>query len=118
MILFPQVIGALVGLLAVIAIGVGVGVSLSKKNKSNSTSSGSSGNNTSDPVQQTDPNDPSTFKKDDRLKQSFYGLAYSPNDVIYPACGAQLSDVITDIQLMSQLTKVSVRDPTLECSDS
>ena len=62
-------------------------------------------------MQQEDPNDPSTFKKDDRLKQSFYGLAYSPNGVIYPECGAVLSDVITDIQLMSQLTKVSIRDP-------
>ena len=62
-------------------------------------------------MQQTDPNDPSTFKKDDRLKQSFYGLAYSPNGVIYPDCGAVLSDVITDIQLMSQLTKVSVPTP-------
>lgn len=99
--------GALVALIAVIAIGVGVGVSLSNKNKSNKTvnSSGGSGNNSNSPVQQTDPNDPSTFKKDPRLIESFYGLAYSPNGVIYPDCGAQLSDVITDIQLMSQLTK-------------
>jgi hypothetical protein len=114
-ILFPQIIGALVGLLAVIAIGVGVGVSLSNKNRSSSngtTSNDGSGNSTS-PVQQDDPNDPSTFKKDDRLKQSFYGMAYSPNGVLYPECGAALADVITDIQLMSQLTKVSVHDPTL-----
>lgn len=99
--------------MAVIAIGVGVGVSVSNKNRTSSSSSNSTGStNTSSPVQQTDPNDPSTFQKDDRLKQSFYGLAYSPNGVIYPDCGAVLSDVITDIQLMSQLTKVSVRDPT------
>jgi exo-beta-1,3-glucanase (GH17 family) len=97
--------GAIIGLLAIIAIGVGVGVSLSNKNKSNISTSGGSGNNTNSPVQQSNPNDPSTFQKDSRLIQSFYGIAYSPNSVIYPACGAQLSDVITDIQLMSQLTK-------------
>ena len=88
-------------------------MSVSNKNRtSSSTSNSTSSGNTTSPVQQDDPNDPSTFKKDDRLKQSFYGLAYSPNGVIYPACGAALPDVITDIQLMSQLTKVSVCDPT------
>jgi hypothetical protein len=104
--------------LALIAIGVGVGVSVSNKNRSknstdsngNTSNNGNSGNNTDNPVSQTDPNDPSTFQKDPRLKQSFYGLAYSPNGVIYPQCGAVLSDVITDIQLMSQLTKVSPRN--------
>jgi len=104
------VVGALVGLLALIAIGVGVGVSVSSKNRTktsgnNSNSNSTSNNNSSDPVTQSDPNDPSTFQKDPRLIQSFYGIAYEPNGVIYPACGAQLSDVITDIQLMSQLTK-------------
>ena len=96
-------------------------MSLSNKNKNNSSSSnsnnsGSSGNGTN-PVQQSDPNDPSTFQRDSRLKQSFYGLAYSPNGVIYPDCGAVLSDVITDIQLMSQLTQVSVCDSTLRFLD-
>ena len=98
--------------MALVAIGVGVGVSVSNKNRTkgntSNNSTGSSGNNTNNPVQQGDPNDPSTFQKDPRLKQSFYGLAYSPNGVIYPECGAALPDVITDIQLMSQLTKVSL----------
>lgn len=117
---FPQLIGGLVGLLALIAIGVGVGVSLSNKNKknpngntSNSNSNGtngSSGNNTDNPVSQSDPNDPSTFEKDPRLKQSFYGMAYTPNGVLYPDCNATLQDVIIDIQLMSQLTKVSLHN--------
>ncbi|KAF9648006.1 glycoside hydrolase [Thelephora ganbajun] len=103
-------VGALVGIVAIIAIGVGVGVSLSNKNRTKSSgntpnNNGTSGDNTTTPVQQENPNDPSTFKKDSRLKQSFYGLAYSPNGVIYPDCGAKLPDVITDIQLMSQLTK-------------
>lgn len=84
------------------------------RTKSNTSNNSSSGNSTNNPVQ-SDPNDPSNFQKDPRLKQSFYGLAYSPNGVIYPQCGAVLSDVITDIQLMSQLTKVSlcVRTPRL-----
>ena len=96
--------------MALIAIGVGVGVSVSHKNRTktsgNNSNSNSTNNNSSNPVTQSDPNDPSTFEKDPRLKQSFYGIAYEPNGVIYPACGAVLSDVITDIQLLSQLTKV------------
>jgi len=99
------VIGALIALLAIIAVGVGVGVSVSNKNRATSNGSSNGSNNSSNPVQQTDPNDPSTFKKDSRLKQSFYGLAYTPNGAIYPTCGAKLADVITDIQLISQLTK-------------
>jgi len=96
-------------------------VSVANKNRSSTSSTsstnGTSGNNTNTPVQQDDPNDPSTFKKDDRLKQSFYGLAYSPNGVIYPECGAALQDVIVDIQLMSQLTKVGFRNPTPRFSE-
>lgn len=119
----PQLVGALVGLLALIAIGVGVGVSVSNKNrtKNNGNSSNNNSNNnngnSSDPVTQSDPNDPSTFQKDPRLKQSFYGIAYEPNGVIYPTCGATLQDVIVDIQLMSQLTKVNIRSPALRLSD-
>jgi hypothetical protein len=109
----PQIVGALIALAAVIGIGVGVGVSLSNKNRTSTTngnnSNGNSNSNSSNPVTQSDPNDPSTFQKDPRLIQSFYGIAYEPNGVIPPACGAKLSDVITDIQLMSQLTKVRVR---------
>lgn len=112
---FPQVISALLILLAIIAIGVGVGVSVSNKNRSktNGNNSNSTNGNSSNPVSQTDPNDPSTFKKDSRLKKSFYGIAYEPNGAIPPACGATLQDVITDIQLMSQLTKVNIFFPTL-----
>jgi len=38
------------------------------------------------------------------LVQSFYGIAYSPAGVILPDCGVTLADVITDMQLLSQLT--------------
>ena len=85
-----KVIGGAITVVAIIIIAVAVGVTVSKK-KSSSSSSGS--------VKQTDPNDPSTFEKDSRLHQSFYGLAYTPEGSQLPNCGAKLSDVITDIQV-------------------
>jgi len=114
-------IGALVGLLALIAIGVGVGVSLSNKNRksnggSNNNSTSGNNNNSSNPNpgHQNDPNDPSNFTKDPNLKQSFYGMAYTPNGALYPNCNATLQDVISDVQIMSQLTK-HVRLYTSDC---
>ena len=68
----------------------------SKKSGSSSSSSGektSSGNYAVGPygvVQQTNPDDPSTFIKDDRLKQSFYGMAYTPENSQLPNCGNSL----------------------------
>lgn len=91
-------------------VGAAVGVSLSKKKSSNSGSN-------SNAVKQTDPNDPSTFEKDSKLKQSFYGLAYTPEGSQLPNCGAKLSDVITDIQLMSQLT-TRIRLYGADCNQS
>ncbi|KAI0247641.1 glycoside hydrolase superfamily [Lactifluus subvellereus] len=105
--------GSVIGLVALIAIGTGVGVAVSQGHKSsnrssaNNTGSGSGSGSTtnSSVVPQTNPNDPSTFVKDSRLKQSFYGIAYTPANSQLPNCGNSLSDVITDIQLISQLTK-------------
>ena len=116
-----------VGIIAVIAIGVGVGVSVSNHNKSGnnrSSSNGSkgsgsgSGSGSGNAPAQTNPNDPSTFIKDPRLKQSFYGIAYTPSGAIPPNCTSTLSmsshhlftfqpdsglrhvgDVISDIQV-------------------
>lgn len=92
----------------VIAVGVAVGVTVSNNNKkkggSSNLSSSSSSNGTG--VVQSDPNDPSSFTKDSRLKQSFYGLAYTPANTLYPDCNGALPDIIEDIQLMSQLTSV------------
>ncbi|KAI0649474.1 glycoside hydrolase [Trametes meyenii] len=96
------VIGSLVAIIGVIAIGVGVGVTVAKNNKSSSKSSSSS--SSAGVVTQTNPNDPSTFTTDSRLKKSFYGIAYTPEGSQYPECGNSLADVITDIQLLSQLT--------------
>ncbi|KAJ3736178.1 hypothetical protein DFJ43DRAFT_990237, partial [Lentinula guzmanii] len=51
--------------------------------------------------------DPSQFTKDSSLKQSFWGIAYTPEGTLYRDCGAKLFlDVVTDIQLLSQLTMV------------
>jgi exo-beta-1,3-glucanase (GH17 family) len=101
------VIGSVLALLGLIAIGVTVGVVVSRNNnsksssKSNPSSSGSGGS----PTPQTDPNDPSTFIKDSKLHQSFYAFAYTPAGSQLPDCGNNLSDVIQDIQILSQLTK-------------
>jgi len=85
-----QVIGSAVALLGLIAIGVAVGVVVSRNNSksSSSVSTDSSGGST---VPQTDPNDPSTFVKDAKLHQSFYGIAYTPAGSQLPDCGNKLS---------------------------
>jgi exo-beta-1,3-glucanase (GH17 family) len=116
------ILGSVAALLALIGIGVGVGVSVSHNHKGNtsndsSSGSGSGSNNNGSVVPQTDPNDPSTFVKDSRLHQVFYGLAYTPVGSQLPNCGATLADVITDIQLMSQLTD-TIRLYGADCNQS
>ena len=69
-------------------MGVGVGISQLNKN----SSSGSKSGGLSGTVPQTDPNDPSTFIKDDQLKKSFYGMAYTPENSLYPECGNSLGE--------------------------
>ncbi|KAJ3828184.1 glycoside hydrolase family 17 protein [Lentinula raphanica] len=81
------------GLLAV--AGIAAGVVVSQVHFGSSSSSNSNLAITGDPSQ---------FTKDSRLKQSFYGIAYTPQDSIYPNCNIQLADVVTDMQLLSQLT--------------
>jgi exo-beta-1,3-glucanase (GH17 family) len=103
--------GSVIALVALIGIGVGVGVAVSHKKGSSTSTTNSS------VVSQTDPNDPSTFVKDPRLHQSFYGIAYTPAGSQLPNCGNSLSDVITDIQLLSQLT-TRVRLYGADCNQS
>jgi len=105
------VIGSVVALVVLIAAGVVIGVVVSKHNSSSSSKKSASGDSSSGyavgpygVVKQTDKNDPSTFIKDDALKQSFYGLAYTPDNSQLPNCGNSLDAVIEDIQLISQLT--------------
>ncbi|KAA1476228.1 glycoside hydrolase [Dentipellis sp. KUC8613] len=116
------VIGSIVGLLVLIGAGVGIGVGVSQSHKSSSnrsasSSSSSSSSDSNSPVKQTDPNDPSTFVKDSRLKQSFYGIAYTPAGSQLPNCGNSLGDVIQDIQLLSQLT-TRIRLYGADCNQS
>ncbi|TCD60163.1 hypothetical protein EIP91_010622 [Steccherinum ochraceum] len=116
------VLGSIIGIIVIIGIGVGVGVGVSKSNSNKSVSgaasnSNSNSDNGSSTVQQTDPNDPSTFVKDPNLKHSFYGLAYTPEGSQLPSCGANIGQVIQDIQLMSQLTS-RIRLYGADCNQS
>ncbi|KAJ7498672.1 glycoside hydrolase [Mycena latifolia] len=117
------VIGCIIGVAVLIAVGVGVGVTVAKNNKHSSAKSAVTSNNSnassnsSGTVTQTDPNDPSTFVKNPALKQSFYGLAYTPYGSQLPTCNNSLADVITDIQLLSQLTK-RIRLYGADCNQS
>jgi exo-beta-1,3-glucanase (GH17 family) len=90
------IIGGLVALGVVVLIGIIAGVVVSQTHHSSSSSSTKSNTAIT--------GDPSSFAKDSRLKQSFYGIAYTPENSIYPNCNINLADVVTDIQLLSQLT--------------
>lgn len=89
-------IGGAIALIIIIAAAVGG--TLAAKNSSSSKGSNTAG------VVKTSGNDPSSFTKDPRLKQSFYSMCYTPFHAQYPACGAVQSNVTEDIQLLSQLT--------------
>ncbi|KAH9957451.1 glycoside hydrolase superfamily [Russula dissimulans] len=104
------VFGSALVVVILIAIGVGVGVAVSHNHNHNSSNRAASSSNGNSPatnssvVPQTNPNDPSTFVKDSRLHQSFWGFAYTPEGSVLPNCTAALPNVIQDIQLLSQLT--------------
>ena len=114
-----QLVGG-IALVLLIVVGVTVGVVVSKNKKHNtglsSNGSGSGAGTPNNPVNQTNPNDPSTFQKDPRLHRSFYGIAYEPEGSLLPDCGNSLgrytwfprtlplltphtAQVITDIQV-------------------
>ncbi|KAG1759188.1 glycoside hydrolase family 17 protein [Suillus occidentalis] len=107
------VIGSIITLVALIAAGVAVGVTLSKKSSNNSSSSSSSN---AVPAG-TNPNDPSNFPKTAALVNSFYGIAYTPLGSQLPDCGNTLTEVIEDIQLLSQLTS-TIRLYGADCNQS
>lgn len=105
---FQILAGIAAGAIAVVVAFV-LGVVLSRKSSSSLSSDSVSG-------------DPSDFTKDSRLKQSFWGIAYTPEGTLYPVQNfVRLNfppalhhtnillpspDVVTDIQLLSQLTTV------------
>jgi exo-beta-1,3-glucanase (GH17 family) len=129
------IIGAIVGVIAVIVIGVATGVTVhnnKKKNNSNisdgssgsSTSSGgsgssggSSGGGSSGGGSSSGGTGDSNFKKDPRLIRSFFGLAYQPEGSLLPNCSATQDAVTKDIQLMSQLTR-RIRLYGADCNQS
>jgi hypothetical protein len=79
--------------LVIVIVGVVAGVTAAKKHGSSSSSGKSAaGGSGSSVVNQTDPNDPSTFEKDSRLRQAFYGLAYTPEGSQLPECGNNLCE--------------------------
>ncbi|GAA5972063.1 hypothetical protein JCM11641_002479 [Rhodosporidiobolus odoratus] len=101
-----------IGVLIVIGVAVGIAVWRVKANDSSSSSSSSSGSSGKQQfidgtakVVKSNPNDPSDFQKDSRLKPIFYGMAYTPLNVLEEyGCGATLANVTEDMQLLSQLT--------------
>ncbi|KAI0955615.1 hypothetical protein AcV7_006234 [Taiwanofungus camphoratus] len=112
------IVSSIVALLGLVAAGVAIGVVVSRNHSHKSSSSSSAaavGPNGA--VNQTNPNDPSTFVPDPNLHHSFYGLSYTPAGSQLPNCGNSLSDVIEDIQLMSQLTS-RIRLYGADCNQS
>jgi len=109
------------GLVVLVVAGVGGGIAgwkISQNN--NSTSSRSSSSTGGTPNPETDSTvgpDPSVFVKDDRLKQSFYGIAYTPQNVQLPSCGATQDSVTQEIQIISQLT-TRIRTYGSDCNQS
>ncbi|TFK27782.1 glycoside hydrolase [Coprinopsis marcescibilis] len=95
------IVGLALTLIGLTIAGAVTGVLLTRNNAvpSSSTSSGAN------VVKQSNPKDPSTFIKNPNLHQAFYGIAYTPENSQLPNCGNALGDVITDIQLLSQLTR-------------
>ena len=87
--------------MALIVVGVAVGVTVSKDHhsstSSNTSKGGSSsadnGGSASGAVNQTNPNDPSSFVPDPNLKHSFFGLAYTPSGSQLPNCGNSLGEL-------------------------
>jgi glucan 1,3-beta-glucosidase len=108
-------------LVLLVLAGAGGGIAawqLTKDKTSSSSSRGIGSNSDSNGDNNTAVSgDPSNFKLDSRLKQSFYGLAYSPTGAILPSCGASLPAVQRDMQLLSQLT-TRIRTYGSDCNAS
>ncbi|KAG8817452.1 hypothetical protein FRC17_011222 [Serendipita sp. 399] len=75
------------------------GTNVTLPNGGNNSSNGGNNNSTS-----TITGDPSQFDKDPKLKQSFYGIAYTMMNSLYPECHETLASVVQDMQILSQLT--------------
>jgi len=118
------IISGIAGLVVIAIIGIVVGVVVSKSHKPSDTTTSPSGDkshpsssslfsknlnanvtgNYFNVVPWNDNNDPSSFKKDDNLKNAFWAVAYTPFGSQIPDCGSNLEAVIEDMQLISQIT--------------
>jgi len=117
-----------IGIVAVVVVGgIAGGIAAWKATSGGSSSSSSSSASGSGKMQfidgtakvvKSNPSDPSQFEKDSRLKQIFYGLAYTPKNVLEEyGCGATLANVTEDIQLISQLT-TRIRTYSTSCNQT
>jgi len=104
-------VSACLGIIAIIVVAVVLGVHFGTQRNNNRNSANSSSDNNSNSAQTAtdgpvlqDPNDPSNFTKNPKLKNAFYGIAYTMRDSLYPSCNQTLSDTIIDMQLISQIT--------------
>lgn len=91
-------------IVAGITLGVFFGIRDSKSGTTNVALSNDTINTSTAGVVQQLGSDPSQFSKDAKLKQSFYGIAYTMMDALYPDCNEGLPSVIEDMQILSQLT--------------
>ncbi|KAJ1024125.1 hypothetical protein NDA16_002964 [Ustilago loliicola] len=87
----------------ILVIGVVVGIVVAKKKDSNDSASSSNSNSGSSSSVLS--GDPSKFKKDSALHNSFWGMCYTPFKSQYQyGCGVDLASVVEDVQTLSQLT--------------
>lgn len=113
---WAMIIGSIVIVLAIVGGVVGAQV-VKNRNQKSSGDLSSSSNSTSDANSVSNNNGQISVKPDSRLKHSFYGFAYTPNNAQYPACGATQDDVTQDIALLSQLTS-RIRLYGMDCNIS
>ena len=81
-------ISSIIGIIVIVGVAVGVGVGVSQsKSSSNKSASGSGSGSSGSGSGSSSSGDPSNFEKDPALKQSFYGIAYTPEGSQLPECG-------------------------------
>lgn len=91
--------GAVVALVLIIGTVVGIVVARHRNDSNKASTSSASGNTKSL------PGDPSKFKKNSALHNSFWGMCYTPFESQFQyGCGVDLASVVEDVQTLSQLT--------------
>ena len=103
-----EIAGDVLAFLPIVGVGVGVGVAVSKSKSSSNKSTSSTSSGSTGAVKESDPNDPSTFQKDAKLKHSFYGLAYTPEGSQLPECGNSLGMLV---EVLGSLVPLNLNSP-------